>query len=179
MHISFLEKFGLSLLIVAWLIYGSHQIGNLLVHADESGVEELRIVKAEGGEEEAAETAEAAPEKDFGTLLAELDPSAGEKVFRKCKACHSVEQGGGHKVGPNLYGVVGGDIASAEGFAYSDTLTGLEGAWTYDKLDAFLADPGGYAPGTKMSFRGINKADDRAAVVLYLRDHGDSPPPLP
>lgn len=111
-------------------------------------------------------------------MVAAADPATGEKVFGKCKACHGVEQGGPNKVGPNLWGVVGKPKASAEGFSYSAALKGLGGEWTYEALDQYLENPKAVAPGTKMSFAGLSKPQDRAAVIAYLRTHGDNPPPL-
>ncbi|MFK7881818.1 c-type cytochrome [Roseobacter sp.] len=99
------------------------------------------------------------------------DAEAGEKVFRKCKACHAVGEGAENKVGPALNGVVGRAIASGEGFGYSDVLVGLGGegkTWTPEELDAFLEKPRNYAKGTKMSFAGLRKEDDRKNVIAYL-----------
>lgn len=102
------------------------------------------------------------------------DPAKGEKIFRKCKACHAVGPGAKAKVGPELNGVVGRPIASTD-FNYSKALQALaaDGAvWTEDKLDAFLTNPRGYAKGTRMSFAGLRKAEDRADVIAYLSTLG-------
>ena len=124
--------------------------------------------------------ATAPPEADLGTLLAAATPAEGEKVFNKCKACHTIEQGGPNKVGPNLWNVVGGPKAHMQGFAYSDALAGLHGqSWSYENLNAFLTNPKSYVPGTKMTFAGLSDAKDRAAVIRYLAANTQSPPPLP
>ncbi len=123
--------------------------------------------------EGAADAAAAAGAAVVAAVAGEPDPAlveAGEKVFRKCKACHKLEEGK-HGVGPSLAGVVGKDIASSDGFGYSDALTGLEGNWDAAKLDAFLAKPKDYAPGTKMTFAGLSKEEDRAAIIAYLSAH--------
>jgi cytochrome c len=112
-------------------------------------------------------------------LLAHADADAGAKDARKCAACHNFEEGGPAKIGPPLWGVVGRDIASVEGFKYSDALTGKEGAWDYQKLDAFLAEPRGWAKGTKMAFAGVKKPEERADVIAYLRSLSHDPAPLP
>lgn len=103
--------------------------------------------------------------------MADGDPAKGEKVFKKCKACHAVGEGAKHKVGPELNGVVGRGIAAGEGFKYSDALgaLGAEGkTWTDEELSAFLTKPRDYAKGTKMSFAGLRKEGDRTNVIAYL-----------
>ena len=104
-------------------------------------------------------------------MVASADPADGEKVFRKCKACHKLEDGA-NGVGPHLYNLLGRDIASVDGFNYSDGLAGNDGAWTEDELSAFLEKPREYAPGTKMSFAGLRKEEDRAAVIAYIQSAG-------
>ena len=106
-----------------------------------------------------------------GIASAEGDVEKGEKVFRKCRACHAVGEGAENKVGPQLNGIVGREIAALEGFGYSDALTELaveKGAWTEEELAAFLEKPRDYAKGTKMSFAGLRKEDERADVIAYL-----------
>ena len=99
------------------------------------------------------------------------DAAKGEKVFRKCQACHAVGVGAQNKVGPMLNGVVGREIAAVEGFKYSDVLAGMGAdglTWTPEELAAFLKKPREYAKGTKMSFAGLRKEDERADVIAYL-----------
>ena len=116
---------------------------------------------------------------DFAQLLAAADPAQGEHDAKICKACHNFEAGAGKKIGPDLHGVVGRKIASAPDFTYSSALQGKEGEWTYDKLNEFLTSPKAFAPGTKMTFVGLKKPEQRAAVIAYLRSITDNPPPLP
>lgn len=112
-------------------------------------------------------------------LLAAADPAAGETVFKKCTVCHSIEAGGANKVGPNLHNIVGADFAAKDGFRYSSAMADAGGSWTYDALNAFLAQPKDFMPGTKMAFPGLKKVGDRADVIAYLRAHTENPPPLP
>ena len=133
----------------------------------------IEVAATEGATEDGA-----APTVSLAALLAEGSVEEGQTQARKCVACHSFEQGGPNKIGPALWDVLGRDIASHEGFAYSDALASKEGAWDYDSLGAFLANPKEWAPGTKMAFAGL-PPDDRANVILYLRSLSDSPPPLP
>ena len=104
-----------------------------------------------------------------------VDMSAGEKVFAKCSACHTIEQGGADGVGPNLYGVMGAAIGKhAPGYAYSSALAGKGGNWGWDEMNEWLANPRGYVDGTKMGFAGLSKIEDRAAVAIYMNEFGGS-----
>jgi len=121
--------------------------------------------EAAGGEAPAAEEG-----PDFATLLASADAAAGEKVFGKCKACHKVD--GANSTGPHLDGVVGRAVASVDGFGYSDGMKAHGGDWTPEALNEFLTNPKGVVAGTKMSFAGLPKIEDRANVVAYLQSLG-------
>lgn len=178
MHFSFWEKTGFALLMAAWVVWGSNQIGNMLVHADELSEDAYKIEVADSGGG-AASGGEQAPEESAMDLLASATTDRGEKVFKKCAGCHTIEKGGADKVGPHLWGVMGRALGAVGGFAYSDAMSGKGGTWTFEDMDAFLKNPRDYLPGTKMTFAGLKKASDRAAVLLYLRENHDNPPPLP
>ncbi|WP_343116692.1 c-type cytochrome [Ostreiculturibacter nitratireducens] len=107
--------------------------------------------------------------------MAAASAEAGEAVFRKCMACHTVEKDGGNRVGPNLYGVVGGPKAATEGFRYSPTIAEAGGTWSLEELDAFLENPRKAMPGTRMTFAGLRDPQDRANVIAYLNAHSDEP----
>lgn len=115
----------------------------------------------------------------LSVLLAEADVEKGEKIFKKCGACHTAEEGGPHKIGPNLYSVLNREKGGVEGFSYSSALVDKGGDWSYSDLDAFLKKPSTYIKGTKMSFAGIKKAEDRAHLIVYLRSLGTQDTPLP
>ncbi|MBO9576419.1 MAG: cytochrome c family protein [Sphingobium sp.] len=129
----------------------------------------------EGVEAEGGEAAAAGP--SLNTLLSKADVAAGEKVFAKCMACHTANQGGANGIGPNLYATVGEEIATGKGgFAFSDGLKKVGGKWTFEQLDKWLASPSGFAPGTKMTFAGLAKPEDRANVIAYLNAQGSNLP---
>lgn len=122
-------------------------------------------------EEPAAEEAPAAAEagaSDFAALVAAADLGEGEKLFRRCGACHKLEDGR-NGAGPHLHGIIGRDIASVDGFTYSDALKGLDGAWTVEQLSAWVANPREFAPGNRMGFPGLKDEQDRANLIGYLQ----------
>lgn len=138
----------------------------------------VAIPEGEAGAE--AQPEPAAALEPVSGLLASADVAAGKIAFKKCAACHTIEKDGAAKVGPNLWGIVGSKHAHMEGFGYSDAMKAMaDKDWTYEDLNAFLASPKTYAPGTKMTFPGLKKVEDRAAVIAYLRSMADSPAPLP
>ncbi len=111
--------------------------------------------------------------------VAAMDATRGAKVFKKCTSCHNVEAGGANGTGPNLYDVVGSKPGSKDGFSYSEVMSGMDTNWTYEVLDGYLTKPSKYLPGNKMSFVGLKKDADRAAVIEYLRVNAGNPLPPP
>ena len=125
----------------------------------------------------------AAVEEDppVATVLAAADPVKGESVFKACAACHTADKGGPNRVGPNLYGVVGGPKTHKDDFNYSKAMkdAAAKGPWDYQALYEYLKNPKAYIPGNAMAYAGLRKPKDRADVIAYLRSKSDSPPPLP
>ncbi len=113
----------------------------------------------------------------LNTLLASADPAKGEKVFAKCAACHTINEGGANGIGPNLHGIVGEGVGTGHGgFAFSDALKGKGGTWDFATLDTWLKSPRDFAPGTKMTFAGLGKPEDRANIIAYLNSQGSNLP---
>ena len=131
-------------------------------------------------EEQAAATAPAEKQDPpVESLLASANPSAGETAMKACAVCHSWTKGGGNKIGPNLYGVVGRDIGKEPGFSYSSAVASKGGKWTFDDLYQWIKNPKAFIPGDKMAFAGVKDPQERANIIAYLDKQSDNPLPLP
>jgi len=116
---------------------------------------------------------------DIAAIMAMGDVVSGEKIFKKCAACHSINKGGKNKIGPALYNVVGRTVGGVDDYKYSKTLASYGKEWTFEELNGFLKKPSTYLKGTKMSYAGLRKEKDRASIIKYLNQNGDSPKLLP
>jgi cytochrome c len=116
---------------------------------------------------------------DISSLMALGDLTHGEKVFKKCAACHSIVKGGKNNIGPALYNVVGRKVGAVNDYKYSKALSAYEKEWTFEELNGYLIKPAKWIKGTKMAFAGLRKEKDRASVILYLNENSDKPLPLP
>jgi cytochrome c len=117
---------------------------------------------------------------DLGAALMTADLARGARVYSgQCVSCHTIDAGGSNGTGPNLHNIVGASKAHLPNFNYSAVLNNMDGEWTYEALDAWLLNPAAYARGTSMSFAGIRRDADRAAVIAYLAENSINPPPFP
>ena len=166
--------------MAAWLIslaaYGKleHAHHERVIYYEVAGLEQDDAMH-----DEAAADEPEMPAISLAELLADADPVKGKKVFKKCAVCHTVDEGGKNKVGPNLWNIVNRPIATHEGFNYSDAMAAEEGAWDFERLSQFVADPKGTVPGTKMAFKGVSKDGDRGNVLAYIRSLSAAPADLP
>ena len=172
------NKIGAAILVAGIAFSGLGVVADILSHPHKLAVS---AIKVEGVPAPAPEAAAApAPLPPIAPLLAKADATAGGADAKKlCSACHNFAEGAGAKVGPDLYGVVGRDRASAPGFTYSSALQGKPGKWTFDDLNEWLHSPKTFAPGTKMGFAGIEDNQTRADVIDYLHTLSANPEPLP
>ncbi len=174
-----INKIVAAVLLVALLIIGISKISNIIFHVDKPKTPGY-AVKVEQVSSTLTNSAEQVEEKiDIASLMALGDVAVGEKVFKKCAACHSIVKGGKNNIGPALYNVVGRKIGSISDYKYSKALTSYGKEWTFEELNGYLIKPAKWIKGTKMAFAGLRKEKDRASVILYLNQNSDNPLPLP
>ena len=173
-----INKIIAAILMVALLVIGIGKLSNVIFHVEKPKtpgysvkVEEIKTASSkETTEEEII---------DIASLMAMGDITNGEKVFKKCAACHSILKGGKNAIGPALYNVVGRKIGSIESYKYSKALVAYDKEWTFEELNGFLIKPAKWIKGTKMAYAGLRKEKDRASVIKYLNQNSDNPIPLP
>ena len=174
-----INKIIAAVLLVALLIIGIGKISNLIFHVEKPKtpgftVEVDQVVTTSGS------SVEVTDEKiDIAALMAMGDVVSGEKIFKKCAACHSITKGGKNKIGPALYNVVGRKVGGVNDYKYSKALIAYEKEWTFEELNGFLIKPSKWIKGTKMAYAGLRKESDRASVIKYLNQSSDNPQPLP
>ena len=174
-----INKIIAAVLLIALLTIGIAKISDLVFYVKKPDTPGYKVEVIEKTENEIENKKVNFEEVDISKLLALGSVDHGEKVFKKCSACHSIVKGGGNNIGPALYNVVGRDIASISDYKYSKAMMNYEKEWTFEELNGYLRKPQKYIKGTKMAFAGLRKEKDRASVILYLNNNSDSPLELP
>ena len=170
-----------AILLTALIVIGIGKFTDAIFHVEkpkESAykIEGLDTVQASN----ASETDTKVEEKiDIGQLLALGDLAHGQKVFKKCSACHMIASDGKNMIGPNLWGVIGRQAGSIGDYKYSKAMIAYGKQWTFEEMNSYLIKPQAYIKGTKMAFAGLRKEKDRASVIKYLNQNSDNPLPLP
>ena len=175
-----LKKIIGAILLVALLVIGIGKVSNLVVKINKPEKSNYKVeLDVESAETKGDEEPVQREIVDIAALLSTGDLAHGEKVFKKCSACHSIKSGGGNKIGPALYNVVGRKVGVLDDYKYSKALAEYEKNWSFEELNGFLLKPKDWIKGTKMAYAGLRKEKDRASVILYLNKYSDSPLPLP
>ncbi len=174
-----LNKIIAAVLMVALLVIGLNKISNGIFHVENPEKPGYKVEVEARLTASSSNTTETADKIDIAALMSLGDITHGKKVFKKCAACHSVVKGGGNKIGPALYNVVGRAVGGVSEYKYSKALATYGKNWTFEELNGFLIKPAAYIKGTKMSYAGLRKEKDRASVIMYLNQNGENPKPLP
>ena len=174
-----LNKIIAAVLMVALLVIGLGKVADGVFHVKKPKNPGYKVEiesKLTSGTSQTIETVE---KIDIASLMALGDVVSGEKIFKKCAACHSINKGGKNKIGPALYNVVGRAVGGVDDYKYSKTLASYGKEWTFEELNGFLQKPSSYLKGTKMSYAGLRKEKDRASIIKYLNQKSDIPILLP
>ena len=165
--------------MVALLIIGISKVSDLVFYVEKPEtpgyiVETDQVLKVDDPNVKVVEA-----KVDIAALMALGDVNSGEKIFKKCAACHSIVKGGKNNIGPALYNVVGRKTGVVSDYKYSKALASYDKKWTVEELNGYLIKPAKWIKGTKMAFAGLRKEKDRASVIKYLNQNSDNPLTLP
>ena len=174
-----INKIIAAVLMVALLVIGISKLSSVVFHVEKPKTPGYSVEV-----EQVASTPESTSEVvektvDITALMAMGDIDSGEKIFKKCAACHSILKGGKNKIGPALYNVVGREVGGVNDYKYSKALAEYGKTWTIEELNGFLLKPAKWIKGTKMAYAGLRKEKDRASIIKYLNQNSDNPKNLP
>ena len=170
-----IQKIISAILITVLVVFGIGKISDFIFDKDEDSVVAYKVDPPESD----IVKNEAEASLDLKAMFALADLAHGEKVFKKCAACHSINQGGGNKIGPKLWNVMFRSVGAVEDYKYSKSLISYKKEWTWEEMNGFLIKPSSWIKGNKMGFAGLKDEKDRASVILYLNENSDNPKTLP
>ena len=174
-----INKIVAAVLMVALIIIGIGKLSDVIFHVEKPEKPGYSVEVEATTTVSTTSSSTTSDKIDISALMAMGDIAHGEKVFKKCAACHSIVKGGKNNIGPALYNVVGRQIGVIDDYKYSKALAGYGKEWTFEELNGYLTKPAKWIKGTKMAFAGLRKDKDRASVILYLNQNSDNPLPLP
>jgi len=174
-----INKIVAAILMVALLIIGIGKISGIIFHVEKPKLPGYAVEVNQVASSSNAKTETVDEKVDISALMAMGDAVSGEKIFKKCAACHSINKGGKNKIGPALYNVVGRKVGDINDYKYSKALATYGKEWTFEELNGFLIKPAKWVKGTKMAYAGLRKEKDRASIIKYLNKNSDNPLPLP
>ena len=171
-----INKILAAVLVVFLVVFGIGKISDIVFHVEKPNTSAYKVEFAEAV---GSATSTSVQTVDIAALLALGTVEHGQKVFKKCSACHSIKKGGRNNIGPALYNVLGRNMGALEDYKYSKALIAFGKDWTFNEMNSFLIKPTSYIKGTKMAFAGLKKEKDRASVILFMNANSDSPLVLP
>ena len=174
-----INKIVAAVLMVALLVIGIGKISDVIFYVKKPKTPGYTVEIEQITSTSEIETNVTENKVDIAALMAMGDVVSGEKIFKKCAACHSIVKDGKNKIGPALYNVVGRKVGGVSDYKYSKALASYEKSWTFEELNGFLLKPAKWIKGTKMAYAGLRKEKDRASVIKYLNQSSDNPQPLP
>ena len=174
-----INKIIAAVLLVALIVIGIGKLSDVIFYVEKPETPGYTVKVEQVLTTSSTATAASEEKIDIAALMAMGDVASGEKIFKKCAACHSIIKGGKNAIGPALYNVVGRKVGAVEDYKYSKALANYEKEWTLEELNGYLTKPAKWIKGTKMAFAGLRKEKDRASVIKYLNDNSDSPLILP
>ena len=170
-----INKIFAAIIVTVLLVLGINKVSDVIFHVEKPDVEgykvEVKVVSTSQANEQS--------QVDISALLALGSVEDGKKVFKKCAACHSINEGGGNKIGPKLWNVMFRPVGSIADYKYSKALSTYGKEWTWEEMNGFLIKPAKWIKGNKMGFAGLKKEEDRASIMLYLNQNSDNPKTLP
>ena len=174
-----LNKIIAAVLMVALLVIGIGKFSDIIFHVDKPETSGYKVDIEQVVTTSTASASTIKEEVNIAALMAMGDIASGQKIFKKCAACHSINKGGKNNIGPALYNVVGRKVGEISDYKYSKALSAYDKEWTFEELNGFLIKPSKWIKGTKMAYAGLRKEKDRASVIKYLNQNVDNPLPLP
>ena len=174
-----LNKIIAAVLLVVLLIIGIGKLSDIIFYVDKPETPGYKVEVDQISTSTTSAKSTEIKKVDIAALMAMGDVISGEKIFKKCAACHSINKGGKNNIGPALYNVVGRKVGEISNYKYSKALAAYEKNWNFEELNGFLIKPSKWIKGTKMAYAGLRKEKDRASVIKYLNQNSDNPLPLP
>ena len=174
-----INKIVAAILMVALIVIGIGKLSDVIFHVKKPETPGYTVEVETVTTISTSDSSTKVEKIDIAALMAMGDIATGEKVFKKCAACHSIIKGGKNNIGPALYNVIGRKTGAVDDYKYSKALAAYDKEWTFEELNGYLIKPAKWIKGTKMAFAGLRKESDRASVIKYLNENSDNPFPLP
>ena len=175
-----MNKIIVSIVLAILVILGINKISDVIFYVEkpEKSAYQVASIASDADATSAEESSVSSESGNIMALFASVSAAEGEKVFKKCAACHSIAEGGANKIGPALWGVIGRKVGSVPDYKYSKAMAAHGKNWSFEEMNGFLIKPKDWIKVTKMSFAGLKNAKDRAAVILYMNENSSNPLPI-